>query len=42
MSEQGKGVQKYVRMRGQVVEEVAVKTEYTSAVRHLAALIQYV
>jgi ATP-dependent DNA helicase 2 subunit 1 len=33
VSEQGKGVQKYVRMRGQVVEEVAVKTEHTSAVR---------
>lgn len=33
ISEQGKGQPKYVRMRGQAVEEVMTKTEYTSAVR---------
>jgi ATP-dependent DNA helicase 2 subunit 1 len=32
VSAQGKGVPKMVRMRGQVVEEVQSKTEYTSAV----------
>ncbi|KAI9634077.1 SPOC like C-terminal domain-containing protein [Dioszegia hungarica] len=31
ISEQGKGQPKYVRMRGQAVEEVMTKTEYTSA-----------
>lgn len=33
VSEQGKGASRYVKMRGQVVEEVQSKTEYTSAVR---------
>jgi len=32
VSAQGKGQPKYVRMRGQTVEEVLTKTEYTSAV----------
>lgn len=32
VSEQGKGQPKYVRMRGQTVEEVVIKSEYTSAV----------
>jgi hypothetical protein len=32
VSAQGKGQPKYVRMRGQTVEEVQTKTEYTSAV----------
>nr|P0CO50.1 RecName: Full=ATP-dependent DNA helicase II subunit 1; AltName: Full=ATP-dependent DNA helicase II subunit Ku70 [Cryptococcus neoformans var. neoformans JEC21]P0CO51.1 RecName: Full=ATP-dependent DNA helicase II subunit 1; AltName: Full=ATP-dependent DNA helicase II subunit Ku70 [Cryptococcus neoformans var. neoformans B-3501A] len=31
VSEQGKGASRYVKMRGQVVEEVQSKTEYTSA-----------
>lgn len=31
ISSQGKGQPKYVRMRGQIVEEVVVKSEYTSA-----------
>ena len=35
VSVQGKGQPKYVRMRGQTVEEVLTKTEYTSAVRPL-------
>lgn len=33
VSEQSKGASKYVKMRGQAVEEVQTKTEYTSAVR---------
>lgn len=33
VSPQGKGQPKYVRMRGETVEEVVTKTEYTSAVR---------
>ena len=33
ISEQGKGQPKYVRLRGQTVEEIVTKTEYTSAVR---------
>jgi hypothetical protein len=32
VSEQGKGQPKYVRMRGQTVEEVVTRSEYTSAV----------
>lgn len=32
VSSQEKGQPKYVRMRGQTVEEVLTKTEYTSAV----------
>ena len=36
VSAQGKGVPKYVRMRGQKVEEVVTKTEYTSAVRPIS------
>lgn len=35
VSTQGKGQPKYVRMRGQTVEEVVTKTEYTSAVRYV-------
>ena len=34
ISSQGKGQPKYVRMRGQQVEEVLTKTEYTAAVGH--------
>ena len=34
ISAQGKGQPKYVRMRGQQVEEVLTKTEYTAAVSH--------
>jgi hypothetical protein len=40
ISEQGKGQPKYVRMRGQAVEEVMTKTEYTSAVRLRSGGIQ--
>lgn len=32
VSEQGKGQPKYVRMRGQTVEEVVTRSEFTSAV----------
>ncbi|GFZ48712.1 ATP-dependent DNA helicase II subunit 1 [Saitozyma sp. JCM 24511] len=38
VSTQGKGQPKYVRMRGQTVEEVVTKTEYTSAVRYVGFL----
>ena len=40
ISEQGKGQPKYVRLRGQTVEEVVTKTEYTSAVRELPIVAQ--
>jgi len=35
VSEQGKGQPKYVRMRGQTVEEVVTRSEYTSAVSEI-------